>query len=57
MQAETEKFLFKVLDQIEQGEARLLTWGLVDGVLDQRELEALIGPAPSTGNLSRRPGD
>ena len=44
MQAETEKFLFKVLDQIEQGEARLLTWGLVDGVLDQRELEALIEP-------------
>jgi len=44
MQAEADEFLFKVLDQIEQSEARLLTWGLVDGVTTQRELDALIEP-------------
>lgn len=44
MQSETEQFLLKVLDQIEQGEARLLTWGLVDGVVAQREMDALIEP-------------
>lgn len=41
---QSEQFLFKVLDQIEQGEARLLTWGIVDGALEQREIDALIEP-------------
>jgi hypothetical protein len=40
----TERFLSQVLDQIEQGEARLLIWGIVDGFLAQRELDALVEP-------------
>ncbi|WP_348697902.1 protein DpdJ [Duganella fentianensis] len=39
-----EQLLLRVLDQIEQGEARLLTWGIVDGVLAQSEINALIEP-------------
>lgn len=39
-----EQLLLKVLDQIEQGEARLLTWGIVDGALEQHEVGALIEP-------------
>lgn len=41
---QSEQLLLKVLDQIEQSEARLLTWGIVDGALEQREIEALIEP-------------
>jgi hypothetical protein len=41
---QTEQLLLQVLDHIEQGEARLLTWGIVDGALEQREIDALIEP-------------
>lgn len=44
MAAEREKFLSRVLDLVEQGEARLLTWGIVDGFLDGREIVKLIEP-------------
>jgi len=44
MSADRERLLCKMLDQVEQGEARLLTWGIVDGFLDQREIEKLIEP-------------
>jgi ATP-dependent helicase YprA (DUF1998 family) len=37
-----EGFLNDVLDSIEQQEARLLVWGLVDGRLRRNELDALI---------------
>lgn len=37
-------FLLASLDQIEQREARLLTWGLVDGFLSREELSAIIDP-------------
>jgi superfamily II DNA or RNA helicase len=39
-----EQFLLDVLDSIEQQEARLLVWGLVDGRLSGKELDALIDP-------------
>lgn len=44
MSADREKFLSRVLDLVEQGEARLLTWGIVDGFLHQREIVNLIEP-------------
>jgi DEAD/DEAH box helicase/Helicase conserved C-terminal domain len=37
-----EIFLLGTLDQIEQREARLLTWGLVDGFLSSEELADII---------------
>ena len=39
-----EIFLLACLDQIEQCEARLLTWGLVDGFLSSEEMSALVDP-------------
>jgi hypothetical protein len=39
-----EKLLLTSLDRIEQREARLLTWGLVDGFLTSRELSDIIDP-------------
>ena len=39
-----EGFLRRVLDAIEQAEARLLVWGLVDGRLSREELGDLIAP-------------
>jgi hypothetical protein len=39
-----EEFLRGVLDAIEQREARLLVWGLVDGRLGRDELAELIDP-------------
>lgn len=39
-----EKFLSQVLDVIEQSEARLLTWGIVDGFLAHREMVGFIEP-------------
>jgi len=39
-----EIFLLASLDQIEQREARLLTWGLVDGFLSSEELSAIVDP-------------
>jgi hypothetical protein len=44
MSTKIDQFLLGVLDQIEQAEARLLTWGIVDGFLEQRELGAMIEP-------------
>lgn len=44
MSADREKFLSKVLDLVEHGEARLLTWGIVDGFLSQCEIVKLIEP-------------
>ena len=44
MSIDREKFLSQVLDLIEEGEARLLAWGIVDGFLDQREIVRLIEP-------------
>lgn len=41
---ESQKFLEEVLDAIEQREARLLVWGLVDGRLSRDEIEAVIDP-------------
>src|SRR5436190_24357181 len=41
---ESQKFLENVLDAIEQREARLLVWGLVDGRLSRDEIEAVIDP-------------
>jgi len=41
---ESQKFLETVLDAIEQREARLLVWGLVDGRLSRDEVEAVIDP-------------
>jgi hypothetical protein len=38
------RFLARVLDAIEQHEARLLVWNLVDGQLTFRELERIIEP-------------
>src|SRR5262249_6978287 len=37
-------FLLATLDQIEQREARLLTWGLVDGFLSLEEVSAIVDP-------------
>lgn len=39
-----EKLLLASLDHIEQREARLLTWGLVDGFLTDREIADIIDP-------------
>ena len=39
-----ERLLLASLDRIEQREARLLTWGLVDGFLTPGELSELIDP-------------
>lgn len=39
-----ETFLLASLDQIEQCEARLLTWGLVDGFLSFEEVSAIVDP-------------
>ncbi|MDB5470157.1 MAG: box helicase [Caulobacter sp.] len=38
-----DTLLFAVLDQIEQQEARLLSWGLVDSFIPRTELETIIG--------------
>lgn len=40
----SEEFLHRVLDAIEQREARLLVWGLVDGRSGRDELAQLIDP-------------
>ncbi|MVA26553.1 protein DpdJ [Agrobacterium vitis] len=37
-----ERFMIAVLDRIEQREARLLTWGLVDGFLASHEVAEII---------------
>ena len=37
-----KQFLARVLDAIEQEEARLLVWGVVDGYFEPSELTALI---------------
>lgn len=42
--AAADGFLTDVLDAIEQAEARLLVWGLVDGRIGRDELEDLIAP-------------
>src|SRR5262245_41305926 len=42
--SENLRFLTRVLDEIEQHEARLLVWNLVDGHLTPRELEQIIEP-------------
>jgi hypothetical protein len=39
-----KKFLFSVLDLIEEREARLLVWGVVDGAFQKNELCELIYP-------------
>lgn len=39
-----ERFLASVLDCIEEREARLLVWGIVDGVFSQEELSDLFNP-------------
>jgi superfamily II DNA or RNA helicase len=39
-----ESLLLAALDRIEQREARLLTWGLVDGFLTQEELGEIVDP-------------
>jgi superfamily II DNA or RNA helicase len=39
-----ETFLLASLDQIERREARLLSWGLVDGFLSFEELSAIVDP-------------
>lgn len=39
-----EKLLLASLDGIEQREARLLAWGLVDGFLSSRELSDIVDP-------------
>ena len=39
-----EGFLLACLDQVEQLEARLLVWGLVDGFLSIEELSAIVDP-------------
>ena len=39
-----EIFLLATLDRIEQCEARLLTWGLVDGFLSSEEMSAIVDP-------------
>lgn len=49
-----DRFLLHVLDQVEQQEARLLAWGLVDAFLSRDDLGAIIddaldGPAGATG--------
>ncbi len=42
--SDNETFLIACLDQIEQREAKLLAWGLVDGFVTGAELAALIDP-------------
>lgn len=42
MTLDREKFLSGVLDNIEQREARLLAWGIVDGYFDHHELLQLL---------------
>jgi hypothetical protein len=39
-----ERFLTSVLDRIEEREARLLTWGIVDGVFGHDEICDLLNP-------------
>lgn len=39
-----ERFLALVLDRIEEREARLLVWGIVDGVFSHEELSELLNP-------------
>ncbi len=39
-----EHILLKILDQIEERECKLLTWGIVDGFFQLDELEDLIDP-------------
>ncbi len=39
-----KSFLSKVLDAIEEREARLLVWGIVDGAFQPQELAELILP-------------
>ncbi|TCL89545.1 RAD3-like DEAD/DEAH box helicase [Rhizobium sp. PP-WC-2G-219] len=48
-------FLINVLDVVEQKEARLLNWGLVDSYLTAGELHAIVNPLldePSSAGLS-----
>lgn len=40
-----ESLLFSVLDQVEQSEARLLSWGLVDAFLTRAELQEIVDTA------------
>src|ERR1700756_4016183 len=39
-----EPLILAALDQIEQREARLLTWGLVDGFITSEEMADIIDP-------------
>src|SRR2546430_7142726 len=39
-----ETLILAALDQIEQREARLLTWGLVDGFITSTEIADIIDP-------------
>ena len=39
-----ENLILAALDQIEQREARLLTWGLVDGFITSEEMADIIDP-------------
>jgi hypothetical protein len=39
-----ERFLTSVLDRIEEREARLLTWGIVDGAFSHNEISDLLNP-------------
>lgn len=41
---QNEKLILAALDQIEQHEARLLTWGLVDGFLTSEEVGDIVDP-------------
>ena len=39
-----ERFLGSTLDRIEEKEARLLAWGIVDGAFGQTEIREIIDP-------------
>ena len=60
--AADENLLLAALDQIEQREARLLTWGLVDGHISAGELQEIINallddPAVGTGVTFHHAGE
>ena len=38
-----DALVFAVLDQVEQLEARLLSWGLVDAFIPDADLQAIVG--------------
>jgi hypothetical protein len=44
MSESRERFLGTTLDCIEEREARLLAWGIVDGAFAEAEIRALINP-------------